>query len=397
MRFILTLIAVMTALDVLWWAVASRFVRGSRWQWFLGLFMAAQVCTILWFVAARAARSGLDALLPQPAISALYIWHFIGLALALPILLGMLVVLAARGIRRLVVRSGKIAPEVAGDVCTRRRFIGIAAAVTPPLVTLGFTGLAAAQLSQFRVRRLEVPITNLPRDLDGMSIAQVSDIHVGRFTNGRVLRRIVEATNELRADLVLLTGDVINNALADLPSALDAVRAMDPRLGLCTIEGNHDLIEDRAEFERRVRASGVPFLLDQTTRLTVRGAPVQLLGMRWTGHGRGGRESEIARAVRSLADWREPDAFPILMAHHPHAFDTAAEVGLPLTLSGHTHGGQLMLNEALGAGPAIFRYWSGVYSRGSSRLVVSNGVGNWFPVRINAPAEIIHLTLRRAA
>ena len=83
--------------------------------------------------------------------------------------------------------------------------------------------------------------------------------------------------------------------------------------------------------------------------------------------------------------------FPILLAHHPHAFNAAR--GLPLTLSGHTHGGQLMLNEQLGAGPVLFRYWSGLYGDGDRRLVVSNGAGNWFPLRLNAPAEILHLPL----
>jgi len=70
--------------------------------------------------------------------------------------------------------------------------------------------------------------------------------------------------------------------------------------------------------------------------------------------------------------------------------------GLPLTLSGHTHGGQWMLTEKTGIGPVMFRYWSGGYSRASSQLVVLNGVGNVYPLRINAPAEIVHLTLHRA-
>ncbi|HEY2107112.1 MAG TPA: hypothetical protein VGH29_15040, partial [Candidatus Binataceae bacterium] len=74
----------------------------------------------------------------------------------------------------------------------------------------------------------------------------------------------------------------------------------------------------------------------------------------------------------------------------------AAAASLPLTLSGHTHGGQLMWNERAGFGPALFRYWSGLYTRGASKLIVSNGVGNWFPLRTNAPAEIVHLTLLRA-
>jgi len=122
---------------------------------------------------------------------------------------------------------------------------------------------------------------------------------------------------------------------------------------------------------------------------------VQLLGLSWTRVRGEGRDAAISAAVKKLLQQRVAEAFPILMAHHPHAFDAAAEEQMPLTLSGHTHGGQLMLNEALGFGPALFRYWSGLYSRGQSKLIVSNGVGNWFPLRVNAPAEIVHLTLRR--
>jgi hypothetical protein len=98
--------------------------------------------------------------------------------------------------------------------------------------------------------------------------------------------------------------------------------------------------------------------------------------------------------LRKLVKQRQPDAFPVLLAHHPRAFDAAVEADLPLTLSGHTHGGQLMFDSQHGAGPAFFRYWSGLHTRGRSQMIVSNGVGNWFPIRINAPAEIIHITLR---
>jgi predicted MPP superfamily phosphohydrolase len=93
---------------------------------------------------------------------------------------------------------------------------------------------------------------------------------------------------------------------------------------------------------------------------------------------------------------RQPNAFPILLAHHPHAFDLASQANIPLTLSGHTHGGQLMLSHNVGFGPLMYRYWSGLYTRGGSQLLVSNGVGNWFPLRVHAPAEILHVTLRRA-
>jgi predicted MPP superfamily phosphohydrolase len=266
----------------------------------------------------------------------------------------------------------------------------------PPVFTFSLTGIAMAQLNNIRVRRFVLAIAELPKELDGTTIAQVSDMHVGRFTNGKVLQEMVGVVNEMRADLVLLTGDLINDALADLDTGLELTRALEARFGLAIIEGNHDLIENPSEFERRVRASGIPFLLDESTIINVRGFPIQLLGLSWTRVHDQRRDAAIAAAVKKLLEQREAGAFPILLAHHPHAFDTAAEARLPLTLSGHTHGGQLMLNEQLGFGPALFRYWSGLYERDQSKLIVSNGVGNWFPLRVNAPAEIVHITLQRA-
>jgi predicted MPP superfamily phosphohydrolase len=171
---------------------------------------------------------------------------------------------------------------------------------------------------------------------------------------------------------------------------------MEGRYGQWMVEGNHDLFDDAGEFERRVRAAGVPLLLDETAVADVRGYPVQLFGLRWTSGDVRQRDRVTAMQVRNLMKQRQPDAFPILLAHHPHAFDAAVEADLPLTLSGHTHGGYLMLDSQHGFGPALFRYWSGLYTRGRSQMIVSNGVGNWFPIRINAPAEIVHITLRSA-
>jgi predicted MPP superfamily phosphohydrolase len=193
---------------------------------------------------------------------------------------------------------------------------------------------------------------------------------------------------------VLLPGDLINNALADLSDALDAVCNLQSRYGACLCVGNHDLIEDGAAFVRRVKAR-VPLLVNESRVVPIRGHLVQLLGLPWNRD-----EDRIASSVRQLAGQIAPGAFPTLLAHHPHAFDAAADAGFPLTVSGHTHGGQLMLREAVGFGPLLYRYWSGLYRKpgphGAS-LVVSNGVGNWFPRRTGAPAEIIHLTLRSGA
>jgi predicted MPP superfamily phosphohydrolase len=281
---------------------------------------------------------------------------------------------------------------------TRREFIGACAALAPPLFTVGLTGVALAQLSNFRVRRFTLSIPALPRVLDGITIAHVTDIHAGGLTCSRALREMVNTTNALRADLVLLTGDLIDHELADLSEGIALVKAMEGRYGLWMVEGNHDLLDDGGEFERRVKAAGVPLLLDESAVTNVRGHPVQFFGLRWMDGGDTRQRDRVtALQVRGLMKHRQPDAFPILLAHHPHAFDAAGKADLPLTLSGHTHGGYLMLDSQHGVGSAMFRYWSGLYTRGSGQMIVSNGVGNWFPIRINAPAEIVRVTLRCAS
>jgi predicted MPP superfamily phosphohydrolase len=276
-------------------------------------------------------------------------------------------------------------------MATRRQLLGMLTTLTPVLLTGACVAYSRTQLHEFRIRSIGVALPGLPPELDGLRIALVSDMHVGTFTSGPTVKRIVEETSRLKADLVLLPGDLINHALADLSDALDAVCNMQSRHGAYLCVGNHDLIEDGAEFVRSVRARA-SLLVGESQLVPIRGRQVQLLGLPWNRE-----EAQIANSVRQLVRQIVPGAFPILLAHHPHAFDAAAAAGIPLTVSGHTHGGQLMLTESLGFGPLLFRYWSGLYPQpgpNGAALVVSNGVGNWFPLRIAAPAEIIHLTLR---
>jgi len=386
----------MFALDAIWWAASVRIARPLVARRAAAIFSLAQLTGMSWVLIQRFSHPGSTALFSKFAVTAVFIWHMIILPLLLLLVPALLPILAAAVVLRITRGRYKSnpAPANARRGLNRRQFLGVALATAPPLLDLSLATIAMRQLDQFRVRRFILPIAGLPSDLHGLTIAQVSDMHVGRFTSGRVLREMVRVVNEFRADLVLLTGDLINDALADLDHGLDLVRSMEGRAGVYLIEGNHDLIENGAEFERRVKQSGVPFLLDESAIVTIRSVPVQLLGLSWT-RARENRDAAIAASVRRLMRQRQQESFPILLAHHPHAFDAAAEAALPLTLSGHTHGGQLMLNEQCGFGPAMFRYWSGLYSRGASRLIVSNGVGNWFPLRVRAPAELVHLTLVR--
>ena len=386
----------MFALDIFWWAISARIAKATFARIGVTIFALAQLAGLIWLLTQRFAHAESMALFSKFAMATVFIWHMIFLPLLLLLAIALSPILAMAALIRIArrLRNSNPASVDANVALSRRQFLGVALAAAPPLFNLSFATIAMRQLDQFRVRRFVLPIVGLPSDLHGLTITQISDMHVGRFTSGRVLREVVRIVNELRTDLVLLTGDLINDAIADLDHGLDLVRSMQASHGVYLIEGNHDLIENGPEFERRMKDSGIPFLLDESVVITVRGTALQLLGLSWT-RARENRDVAIAAAVRQLLNQRQPESFPILLAHHPHAFDAAAAASVPLTLAGHTHGGQLMLNEQYGFGPALFRYWSGLYTKGASKLIVSNGVGNWFPLRLRAPAELLHLTLLR--
>jgi uncharacterized protein len=420
MAVVYVVLGLMFLLNALWlWAadVLLRQGEAGRWlRWASAGFVVLMLAGLGWLLINRR----LQAHLPPPtlAMALLMLWHMLLLPLSLVLLAMAASVRGALSLpdlwrqRTPVAAASTLADDArgrgtdtGGPVLARRQFLCTTAAMLPPLVTLGATGWSIPQLSGFRIRRFDLILADLPPALEGLSIAHVADVHVGRFTQGRVLRQIVEATNQINAgkpaDLVLLTGDLINDSNRDLPAAIEMVRAMKSRHGVYLCEGNHDLIDDGARFNSEVLLADLPLLRNDVADVEVNGQHVQVMGLLWGPPGRlpGQRtrssESDIAASMAATIQLRNPQAFPILLAHHPHAFDYASAAGVPLTLAGHTHGGQLHLSDDLGFGPWMYRYWSGVYRDGDAACVVSNGVGNWFPLRTNAPAEIIHITLRQ--
>jgi uncharacterized protein len=383
-----------------WWKWADRRLkkqpRSTLWRSILAFFVASQLLYLIYFALAPYSARRVRSWIPIPFVATVFIWNL----LVLPATMISIGVGKVAGVlKRITIdRIRRSTPlELDARLLSRRQALAAVAVAAPPLVTAIAVGRAMPQLDDFRIRSLSLRIPGLPANLDGLRIAHLSDIHVGRYTRRGTLPKIIEATNQIKADLVLYTGDLIDLSLADLDSGIDTLKQIDPRFGFAMIEGNHDLIENADEFDRRTKAAGLPLLVDETTTFSVRGERIQILGSRWgvaTGDRRRAGDAAFAESVQRLVPQRHPDAFPILLAHHPHTFDAAAAAGLPLTLSGHTHGGQLMLSDNIGFGPLMFRYWSGVYRKGANQLLVNNGVGNWFPLRANAPAEIIDLTLR---
>lgn len=376
-----------------WWWMAQRARPGPSWmRGVVHTWMALQLCALAMLLIGRGWMP-----LPTWVMVPMFVWYLLGV----PFALGVALLCGLWG----MVRPSRETPSVDQTAIddesvttgpSRREVLGAAVALAPILFTGGVTGYSAFQMRQFRVSRVDVPLDGLPAALDGFRIAHVSDMHVGRFTYGKTLRQIIEATNDLKPDLVAFTGDLINHELSDLDPGIDTLEKMRGKYGVVAVEGNHDLFADAMAFESQMKASPhFRMLLNESEIVDVAGTPVQLLGARW-GMAHYPRGLNLAANIPPTLALRDRAAFPILLAHHPHAWDYAQLQDVPLTLAGHTHGGQLMLSRHLGAGPMLFRYWSGLYGNRTSSMVVSNGVGNWFPMRVNAPAEIAEIVLHRA-
>jgi predicted MPP superfamily phosphohydrolase len=373
------ILGLMAASDLVVATWMARRARGRAMKALLLGLAILPVLQIAWMIVDRDTAIRAHVWVPMPVIALCYLWNLIIAPLS-ALLIGI-----SAPLRRIASRRPPDPPDL-----SRRSLLKASAVFAPPLAAAGTLAVALPALGDFRLRALRLVVPGLPDRLDGLVIAHLSDLHYGKFTTQGDIDRMVETVNGLDADLVLFTGDLIDLSIRDLPAALDALDRLRSRSGLFACEGNHDLIDDGEAFRRRVRDRGIPLLLDEARTVETRGGRVRVHGVTWARDGEG-RRAAVGRARAQMED----GAFPILLAHHPHAFDEAR--GFPLTLSGHTHGGMLMWNERLGAGPILYRYWSGAYTRGDRSVVVSNGIGNWFPLRTNAPAEIIRLTLARTA
>jgi hypothetical protein len=397
MPFVFVLLGSFVGLDLFVW-IRLHFILGrvrhARW-WRAALSVAMLAAIGLAFVslARKATFQRSHSVIPPAFPASVYIWHFLVLPpTAVVLLFAPVIGWVGRKVKGRREREAMetAAPVAAGHLWSRRNFLKASALLTPPLATGALTGIAMSQIGEFRVRGFDLSLAGWPKELDGMSIAVVADVHTGVFSTQKMLNDIADRTNNMRADLIVLAGDLINLSHADLPSALDMVAKLDAPGGVYMIEGNHDVMQGRERFNRAVRERRFNLLVDELVTVRPRGTPIQLLGARWP-------FGDIDQSVIDAAEGRDPSLFPILLAHHPHSWDQARREKIPLVISGHTHGGQIMLTDKIGAGPIRFKYWSGLYETADSKLIVSNGVGNWFPLRVNAPAELLQLKLHSAA
>jgi hypothetical protein len=236
------------------------------------------------------------------------------------------------------------------------------------------------------VTRANVPIVDLAPGLAGLRIGLLTDVHRSRWVSHNDVSHAVATLMNERPDLIILGGDYVT--WGDRSFVAPSAEALDPLSaphGVYGILGNHD---DDHDMPAALTAHGVQVLRDARTRLIVNHEPLDLVGIRyWTRRG-----SDIAPLVRGAT------GTVVLLAHDPRRLAEAAALNVPLVLSGHTHGGQVVLPLIGPVAAQKFPVIAGIGRRERTTLFVSRGVGTvYVPVRINCPPEVAVLTLTPAA
>lgn len=285
---------------------------------------------------------------------------------------------------------------ISGLSVTRRSFLQGAAALPFLSLGVGIEGIYQAQQTM-EVRRHNLKLTGLPQDLKNFRIAQVSDTHLGPYFSLERLEAVIQLLRQEKPDIVLITGDLVDDLslLAPALARLDRL-AGEIRHGIYFCWGNHEYMRNIGFIRDKLRRSRIT-LLENESRLIVPGPqPFYLLGVDYPG-------SAVAHAAFSISAYRRrqcfaatcrdlpADAFAVLMAHHPDFLYDGFAAGIPLTLAGHTHGGQIAIGGYSFLQPAA--YMRGMYCENGVYGYVSSGAGHWFPLRLGCPPEICLFTL----
>jgi predicted MPP superfamily phosphohydrolase len=241
-----------------------------------------------------------------------------------------------------------------------------------------------------RVVRVDIPLINLPKDLEGFTIVQLSDIHVGPTIKGEYVQAIVDRVNQLDADLVAITGDVVDGSVEQLRAHTAPLGGLRSRHGSYVVTGNHEYYSGAAAWMREFERIGLHGLHNRHVVLTHRGAPFVLAGV--TDFSAGAFDAAQASDPYAALAGSPPDLLRILLAHQPRSATVAEAAGVDFQLSGHTHGGQFWPWNHFVRLQQPFT--AGLHRLGRLTVYTSRGTGYWGPPkRFGAPSEITVLRL----
>lgn len=348
-----------------------RTQRISAW-----VATAVGVLTIAFFVLSRVFHTTAGALLGS-------VW----MGLLLNLLMALLVLDLVR------VLAHRVRPTAAPVSPARREVLSRAIAGTGLVLAGGVTGFGAFRAyAPARVTEVPIRLPGWPRALDGFSIVQLTDIHIGSLLRERFFDDLVDRAMGAKGDLIALTGDLVDGSVPQLGRIVSRVSRLHARYGTHFVTGNHDYYSGAEEWVAVLEGLGINVLRNRSVKLGDAGASFRLAGVDDWGMGRTSSDYDLHAALQQ----RQPDEPVILLAHQPANFDAVAKEKVALQISGHTHGGQ-MFPATLIADLIYGKRNVGLSQTEGSQLFVSRGCGFVGPpARDGSPPEIVKLVLMPA-
>jgi predicted MPP superfamily phosphohydrolase len=393
LSFVIFFVIALLVVGGMHYYIWSRLVRdtavGEPWRRLLTVgFVAAAVAVPVAFLTMRA-RAGA---LADGFVFGAMLWMGVAFLLLSSLVLVDLARLAASGLGSLADWL-RHAPEAPADP-ERRTIMARAVAGGAVLAAGGATAFAVTSaLGDPQIHEVPVKLARLPPKLSGLSIAQITDLHVGRTIGEDEVRRVVEATNRLRPDVIALTGDFVDGSVRMLERSVAPLAALQARYGVFFVTGNHEYYSGATAWVEHLRRLGIRVLRNERVAIGDPGASIDLAGIDdWRSGGMApGHGPDLAAALAG----RDPDRSLVLLAHQPRGVEEGARAGVELQISGHTHGGQLFPFTMATA--LVYPYLHGLYGvkgGNGSQIFVSRGTGYWGPpMRLGSPPEIAHVVL----
>ena len=281
----------------------------------------------------------------------------------------------------------------------RRKFLRQTSVVGVSLAAYGMGRGTLEAHSDPDIIRQELSFPDLPPGLDGLRLVQISDLHAGPLVKPEQVRRWRRIAEGERPEILLITGDMVDSLPSEAGAVVEAFRGFRAPLGCYAILGNHDYFTDPRPIWRAMEGIGIQFLENRSALVPRNAGTLALVGlqdpMAKHGHFRNiafGPGPRPDLAVQGLP----ADAWRLCLSHRPSDWHLARKTGAPLTLSGHTHGGQVNLIPGVSSAILLGEYTQGLYHHDGQTLYVNRGLGVvGLPIRVGAPPEITVITLRR--
>lgn len=246
--------------------------------------------------------------------------------------------------------------------------------------------VALEEANSLTLEKVEITLARLPKKLDGLKIIHLSDTHHSPFTNLEHIERAVKIANRLKPDMFILTGDYVSHERKYIEPVAKVLGKLKSEFGTFACLGNHDHWTDPDLVTKHFRDAGINVLINQGFRFEARGASFWLAGVDDYMVGK----TDLAAALHGSF----PDEMKLLLAHNPVIFRQAVRAGVDLTLSGHTHGGQVKIRDKEKRLLPRRKLSSGLHRRKTSQIYITRGIGTVvLPVRFQCPPEISMLEL----